>query len=370
METALFIALGLIAGLGIAALAVFVAWPRTPADDPAAEARMAELQRLQGETTVHVQAMGDMLAGRQAELARHVNERLDAVTHRLGQSMHTSTQQTTEHLTKLHERLAVIDSAQKNITDLASQVTSLQGVLSNKQSRGAFGQGRMEAIVQDGLPKGAYDFQHTLKNGKRPDCCVFLPDKRPLVIDSKFPLESVTAYREAKTEDLRKLAAQRFRQDITKHVDDIASKYLIPGETQDVALMFVPSESVYAELHDGFDDVVQKAHRARVMVVSPTLLMLAIQVVQQIQKDARMREAADQIQAEVGRLMKDVSLLGDRMRKLQTHFSQSNEDIRLALISVEKIETRGERISQVEVGDLEPVSNVIPVPLRKIEAGE
>src|SRR6185295_14041914 len=150
-----------------------------------------------------------------------------------------------------------------------------------------------------------------------------------------------TTYREAKTEDLRKLAAQRFRQDITKHVDDIASKYLIPGETQDVALMFVPSESVYAELHDGFDDVVQKAHRARVMVVSPTLLMLAIQVVQQIQKDARMREAADQIQAEVGRLMKDVSLLGDRMRKLQTHFNQSNEDIRLALISVEKIETRG-----------------------------
>src|SRR5205823_14287068 len=149
-------------------------------------------------------------------------------------------------------------SAQKNITDLASQVTSLQGVLSNKQSRGAFGQGRMEAIVQDGLPKGAYDFQHTLKNGKRPDCCVFLPDKRPLVIDSKFPLESVTAYREAKTEDLRKLAAQRFRQDINKHVDDIASKYLIPGETQDVALMFVPSESVYSELHDGFDDVVQK----------------------------------------------------------------------------------------------------------------
>ena len=179
-------------------------------------------------------------------------------------------------------------------------------MLSNKQTRGAFGQGRMEAIIQDGLPKGAYEFQHTLSNGKRPDCVVFLPDQRPLVIDAKFPLEAVTALREAKTDDERKLAAQRVRQDVDKHVNDIAEKYLIPGETQDMALMFVPSESVYAELHDGFDDVVQKAYRAQVMIVSPTLLMLAIQVIQQIQKDARMREAADQIRAEVGHLMDDV----------------------------------------------------------------
>src|SRR5262249_39356917 len=237
---------------------------------------------------------------------------------------------------KLNERLAVIDHAQKNITELASQVTTLQSVLSNKQARGAFGQGRMEAIVQDGLPKGAYEFQYTLSNRTRPDCCIFMPDKRPLIIDAKFPLEGVTAYRDAKSDDDRKTAAQRLRTDVTKHFGDIAEKYLIPGETQEMALMFVPSESVYADIHDGFDDIVQKAYRSRVVMVSPSLLMLAIQVVQQIQKDARMREAADQIRDEVGRLLKDVGLLGDRVRRLQGHFNQSNEDIRQAIISVEK----------------------------------
>src|SRR5204863_3210807 len=138
----------------------------------------------------------EMLAGRQAELHRAVNERLDSVTHHLSQSMTTTREHTSDHLQKLNERLAVIDGAQKNITELASQVTSLQSVLANKQARGAFGQGRMEAIVQDGLPKGAYEFQYTLKSGKRPDCCVFLPDKRPLVIDAKFPREGFTAFRE------------------------------------------------------------------------------------------------------------------------------------------------------------------------------
>ncbi len=164
--------------------------------------------------------------------------------------MQKTTQSTTENLQKLNERLAVIDSAQKNITELATQVTSLQGVLANKQSRGAFGQGRMEIIVRDGLPKDCYEFQYTLSNRLRPDCVMFLPDKRPLVIDAKFPLEAITAYRDAKSDDERKLAAARVRQDIDKHVGDIAQKYLIPGETQDMAFMFVPSESVYAELHE------------------------------------------------------------------------------------------------------------------------
>jgi DNA recombination protein RmuC len=192
-----------------------------------------------------------------------------------------------------------------------------------------------------------------------------------LVIDAKFPLEAVTAYREAKSEDERKAAAQRLRTDVGKHVGDIAGKYLIPGETQELAFMFVPSESVYAELYDGFDDLVQKAYRARVVVVSPSLLMLAIQVVQQIQKDARMREAADQIRDEVGRLVKDVGLLGDRVRKLQTHFNQSNEDIRQAMISIDKIEAHGERIAQVELGaQTSANSNDIPAPVFKLEAGE
>jgi DNA recombination protein RmuC len=297
-----------------------------------------------------------------------MHERLDAVTQHLGTSMQTSTKHTTENLQKLNERLAVIDHAQKNITELATQVTSLQSVLTNKQSRGAFGQGRMEAIVQDALPKGAYEFQFTLSNRTRPDCCIFMPDKRPLVIDAKFPLEGVTAFREAKSDDERKMAAQRLRQDVSRHFADIAQKYLIPGETQEMALMFVPSESVYAEIHDGFDDIVQKAYRSRVVMVSPSLLMLAIQVVQQIQKDARMREAADQIRDEVGHLMGDVGRLADRVRKLQQHFNQSNEDIRQALVSIDKIESRSERIRQVEVGGLEEASDDIG-PFR-LQAGE
>jgi len=328
-----------------------------------ADAAVADIARLQQEATVRLQAMGDMLAGRQSELARMVNERLDSVSHRLGQSMETNKQHTVDHLQRLGERLAVIDGAQKNITDLASQVTSLQSVLSNKQQRGAFGQGRMEIIVQDGLPKDCYEFQFTLSNKSRPDCVVRLPDGRPLVIDAKFPLEAVTALREAKNEDERTKACARVRQDIAKHVGDIASKYLIPGETQDLALMFVPSESVYADLHDGFDDIVQKAFRSNVVIVSPSLLMLAIHVIQQIQKDARMRDAADKIHAEVGHLMNDLDRLQERVFSLQKHFGQANEDVRQILVSAEKIEKRGARIRGVEFEDEPTTAEVIPVSI-------
>jgi DNA recombination protein RmuC len=340
------------------------------------EERIGELARIQAETAGRLQTMGEMLAGRQAELSTAVGERLDAVTNRLGQSMETTTRHTVEGLRHLHERLAVIDSAQKNLTELTSQVTSLREVLANKQARGAFGQARMEAIVRDGLPMGSYEFQITLSNGMRPDCGIFLPDKRPLVIDAKFPLEAVTALRDAKSDEERRRAGQRMRQDVGKHVTDISSKYLIPGETQDMALMFVPSESVYAELYDGFDDIVQKAYRARVVLVSPSLLMLAIQVVQQIQKDARMREAASQIQAEVGHLADDLARLRDRVVKLERHFGQANDDIRQILISADKIDKRAARIDELEFGDTDaaaapPAGVVIPAPMtRKLQAGE
>jgi DNA recombination protein RmuC len=341
-------------------------------DVQAADKQLLELARLQAETAVRIEAMRDVLAGRQAELHRAVNERLDSVTHHLNQSMTTTSQHTVESLQKLNERLAVIDNAQRNIADLASQMTSLQSVLANKQQRGAFGQARMELIVQDGLPKGCYEFQFTLSNKCRPDCAVFLPDRRPLAIDAKFPLEAVTALREAKTEDERKQAGARWRQDVARHVESIAAKYLIAGETQDLALMFVPSESVFAELHDGFDDIVQKAFRAKVVIVSPSLLMLAIQVIQQIQKDARMREAADQIHAEVGHLLDDLKRLHERVLKLQQHFGQANEDVRQILVSAEKIEKRGTRIREVEFED-ETVSTdavVIRAPLpRRLQTG-
>jgi len=365
MPAAIFVACAVLVALGV------VLWrARQPARPDAAA--MAELTRAHGDTAARLEAMIGMLAKGQTQLVHSVNERLDSVSHRLGDSLEKTKLTTVENLQKLNERLAVIDSAQKHITALASQVASLQSVLANKQSRGAFGQGRMEIIVRDGLPKDCYEFQYTLSNRLRPDCAIFMPDNRPLVVDSKFPLEAVTAYRDAGSDDERKLAAARVRQDVIKHVGDIAQKYLIPGETQDMAFMFVPSESVYAELHEDFDDVVQKAFRAKIVIVSPSLLMLAVQLVRQTQRDARMREAADQIRDEVGRLMKDVGLLGDRIRKLQTHFTQANEDVRQSVISIEKIEGRGERIAQVEFsGDAAAASNVIAAPIaRKLEAGE
>src|SRR5947199_7170669 len=312
------------------------------------EERLSEMRRAQSEATGRVDAMGQALAGRQAEMARAVSERLDSVTHRVGQSMEQTTRNTMDSLRVLHERLGLIGNAHKNLTDLTLQVTTLRDVLANKQSRRAFGQARMEAIVQDGMPKGSYEFQFTLSTGKRPDCVVFLPDQRPLCIDAKFPLEAMTALHDARTDDERRIAAQRLRTDIMKHVSDIAEKYLIAGETQDTALMFVPSESVYAEIHDGFDDVIRKAYGGRVGLVSPSLLMLAIQVMQQILKDARMRDAADQIRTEVLNLGDDLGRLRERVLKLQKHFGDVNEDVRQILISADKIEKRAGRIEELD----------------------
>jgi DNA recombination protein RmuC len=347
------------------------------------EERLSDVLRAQNEATGRVDAMGQALAGRQAEMARAVSERLDSVTHRVGQSMEQTTRNTMDSLRVLHERLGIIDSAHKNLTDLTSQVTTLRDVLANKQSRGAFGQARMEAIVQDGMPQGSYEFQHTLSTGKRPDCVVFLPDQRPLCIDAKFPLEAITALHDARSDEEKKYATQRLRQDVMKHVTDIAEKYLIAGETQDTALMFVPSESVYAEIHDGFDDVIQKAYRARVVLVSPSLLMLAIQVMQQILKDARMRDAADQVRTEVMNMMGDVERLRDRVSKLGSHFDQVSEDVRQVLISVNKIGKRAAKIEEldfskddtaVEVATPRIVKagnpDLFPAPSRKLQAGE
>ncbi len=343
------------------------------------EDRLSDMLRAQNESTGRVDAMAQALAGRQTEMARAVNERLDSVTHRVGQSMEHTTRNTMDSLRKLHERLGIIDSAHKNLTDLTAQVTTLRDVLANKQSRGAFGQARMEAIVQDGMPKGSYEFQFTLTTGKRPDCVVFLPDQRPLCIDAKFPLEAMTALHDARTDEERRIAAQRLRSDIMKHVSDIAEKYLIAGETQDTALMFVPSESVYAEIHDGFDDIVQKAYRARVVLVSPSLLMLAIQVMQQILKDARIRDAADQIRNEVMHLGDDLGRLRERVLKLQKHFGDANEDVRQILISADKIEKRAGRIEELDfTKDAPPepprlvkgATELFPLPPRKLQAGE
>lgn len=317
-----------------------------------ADQRMLGILQAQSEMQGRLGTIAEVFGARQAELNQAIGQRLDAMTGRIGQTMTEQTRSTHESLSKLQERLAVIDKAQGNIQSLAGQVVELQAILSNKQTRGAFGQARMEAIVADGLPPGAFEFQATLSNGYRPDCLIRMPNDAPgLVIDAKFPLEAWNAIRAADGTDAQRHAAQAFRRDIEVHIRDIAEKYLVAGETQDTAFMFVPSESVFAEIHEGFEAVVQKAHRARVVIVSPSLLMLSIQVVQAILKDARMREQASVIQNEVVRLLEDVNRLDDRVRKLQAHFSMTQKDVEQILISTDKVTKRGRRIEALEFGE-------------------
>ncbi len=317
------------------------------------ESHLTMLLKSQGEMTGRMQTMAEVFGSRQSDMVRLVNERLDGMGHKLGSSMADTTKQTNEGLRQLHERLAVIDRAQRTITDLSGQVVELQSILANKQTRGAFGQGRMEAIIQDQLPPSAYDFQATLSTGSRPDCLVHMPNGAPsLAIDAKFPLEAFNLLRNAGTEEQTKGAQAQFRRDLTKHIQDIRDKYLLPGETQDTAFLFVPSESVFAELNENFEDLVQKAHRSRIVIVSPSLLMLSIQVIQAVLRDAKMREQAHLIQAEVAHLTGDVGRLNDRVNKLQSHFSQANKDIDQILISTDKITKRSQRIEDLDLGEI------------------
>ena len=314
--------------------------------------KMAALMRANAELTGRVQTMAEVLSARQQELAKHVGERLDSVSHRMGQNLESSTKTTGDNLIKLNERLAVIDSAQARLMGLTQEVVSLKDILANKQTRGAFGQGRMESIVRDGLPQGAYEFQVTLSSGTRPDCLIKLPnDPRGLVVDAKFPLEAFSALKTATTEEERRAANARVRSDISKHIKDIAEKYFLPDETQDLAMMFVPSESIYADLNEYFDDVVQKAYKMRVIIVSPSLLMLAVQVMQSIVRDSQMREQAHIIQKEVRILLEDTGRLRDRVVNLEKHFAQAQKDVSDITTSADKITKRSERISALEFDD-------------------
>lgn len=333
-----------------------------------AEARMAELVASQNELTGRMQTMSEIFSNRQSDMMRVVNERLEGMSGRIGQSISETTKNTQESLAKLQERLAVIDSAQSNIMGLAGQVVELQNILSNKQTRGAFGEGRMQQIVRDGLPIGSYEFQFTLSNGARPDCVIFMPnDTPPLVIDAKFPLESWHKIREAETPEQAKTASQAFRRDVEVHLKAISDKYFLKAETQDTAFMFVPSESIFAEIHENFEGLVQKAHKARVVIVSPSLLMLSIQVMQSVLKDVRMREQAHLIQREIVTLMEDVGRLDDRVRKLDTHFRQAQKDVGDILISSEKVTKRGARITDLEFEEPQQAESEVQPRLKAVE---
>jgi DNA recombination protein RmuC len=367
LEVALYAAAGVFAALLLALVVMSVRANRQRAEEAEAriaaaalsearareaERHLAEVMQRQSEMSGRMQTMAEIFTTRQADFARLVSERLDTQSQRVGQAIESSNQKSEESLGKLAERLAVIDRAQANITTLSKDVVSLQSILSNKQTRGAFGQGRMETIITDGLPVGSFAFQYTLSNNSRPDAVIFMPNGQPhLVIDAKFPLESWQRLQSAQTEQEQHVARLGFRQDMQVHVRAISEKYLIAGETQDTAFMFVPSESIFADIHEHFEDVVQRASRARVVVVSPSLLMLSIQVVQALMRDVRIREEAHRIQAEVRELVGDVGRLKDRVVALQKHFGQANNDISDILTSTSKIVRRGQRIDELELDD-------------------
>lgn len=347
------LALAVLAVLALLALAIalIVHMRGRRREAVAHEAQLAELK-------VRLQTFAEISVTRHGDLARAVNERLDRMTHRVGTDLNETSRKTHESIAKLNERLAVIDTAQKNLTELSTNMVSLQEILANKQARGAFGQMRMETIVKDGLPKGAYTFQATLSNGKRPDCLLHMPNtKAGVVIDAKFPLEGFEAFRTARRDDEKKEAARRVRIDVARHIDSMAERYFIAGETQDTAILFVPSEAIYADLCEHFSDLVQKAHRARIVICAPNMLMLAVQTMQAILKDVKMREQAHLIQREVAMLMDDMGRFRERVLDLQRHFGQTNQDIEKILTSSEKIAARGRKIETLEFEEVAQVGH-------------
>ena len=313
------------------------------------ERHMASVLQVQSEMTGRMQTMSEIFGTRTSDLAKTLVDKIETTNQRMGHNLSENRIKTEQSLSKLNERLAVIDKAQSTITDLSSEIVSLQSILSNKQTRGAFGQGRMEVIIADGLAPSGYTFQATLSNASRPDCLIHMPNDAPdLVIDAKFPLEAWQRMNEGENSQDLKQARTAFKNDIGVHVKAIASKYLIAGETQDTAFMFVPSESIFADLHEHFEDVIQKANRARVVIVSPSLLMLSIQVVQALLRDVKMREQAHLIQKEVRLLMDDIGRLDERVEKLQTHFNSASKDIDLIVTSSKKITRRSGNIEAME----------------------
>lgn len=368
--------LGAAGGLVLALLVLIaiLAWRagRTRRDEALEAVRRA------GELEVRLAEMGGQLrqfaeatSVRDAHMTRTLDERLDNVGRRIGHGLTETNEKTDNSLRQLHERLAVIDTAQANITALSAEMISLKDILSNKQARGAYGQGRMEAIIRDGLHSAAYEFQATLTNNTRPDCLIKLPESElRLVVDAKFPLEAFNAHKSAETEEALNQAEQRLRRDVQVHIKDISQKYLIAGETHETAVMFVPSESIYADLHEHFEDVIQKAHRAHVVIASPNILMLLVQTMQAIFKDSRMREQAGLIQTEVIRLLDDVERMRTRMIDLRRHFELANKDIEKLETSSDKIVNRGSKIEQLDLAEPADQPDSIEQPKPKLVAGE
>ncbi len=266
----------------------------------------------------------------------------------------------------MQQRLKTIDKAQENITKLSGDVLSLQDILSNKQTRGAFGEIQLHDIVSKALPSDSYTLQATLTNGKRADCLIHLPNPPgPIVIDSKFPLEAYETLRAAKTDWEVTEAARQFRAAVRTHIKAISEKYIIEGETADGALMFLPSEAVYAELHANFPEVVRDGFAARVWIVSPTTCMATLNTMRAILKDARMREQAGAIRATLRQLHRDVELVVERVDKLNTHFSQARTDLEQINTAAERAGKRAAKLDNFDFEELAPDAQIVPLPVPK-----
>ncbi|MBT5049634.1 MAG: DNA recombination protein RmuC [Rhodospirillaceae bacterium] len=296
--------------------------------------------------------LSERLQAQERAVTKTLEERLADLTRRIGENLQKNTTHTGETMAKLQERLAVIDAAQKNITELSGQVVGLQDILANKQARGAFGEIQLQDLVRNALPPSAYDFQVTLGNGKRADCMVHLPNPPgSIVIDAKFPLESYRALVDAPDDAARTQARRKFASDVAVHIGHIAERYIVPGETAESALLFLPSEAVYAELHANFPEVLERSYAQRIWIVSPTTMMATLNTVRAVLKDARMREQAGVIQQEVTRMLQDVGRLDQRVENLEKHFGQAEKDLREIRTSAEKVVRRGEHITEIELGE-------------------
>jgi DNA recombination protein RmuC len=352
MDTILLIAI-LIGVLGAGALlaALYVATRRNSSGQEAAEMAIRLSQMTEAQAAQQAQ-LAQTLQAQERALAKAVDERLQALTGKIDATLEKTTKTQTTTLDDLKERLVRIDTAQKNLTELSSQVVGLQEILSNKQARGAFGEVQLQDLVESAMPPGSYTFQATLGDGKRADCLLDLPNPPgPIVVDAKFPLEAWRALQAAETDTAKKEAERAFRRDVALHVKAIAEKYIIPGETADAALMFLPSEAVYAELHANFGDTVDAAHRAKVFIVSPTTLWALLNTMRAVMKDVRMKEAAGVIQNEVLTMLKDVDRLDKRVDHLEKHFEMAGKDIKDIRISADKVKNRGGRIQDIQLDD-------------------
>jgi DNA recombination protein RmuC len=291
----------------------------------------------------------------QTAMLQVMESRLAEVQRQMTEALHGTSTRTARSLGELQTRLETIDKAQANIEKLSGNVLSLQDILSNKQTRGAFGEIQLHDIVQKALPKDAYTMQATLSNGKRADCLIHLPNPPgPIVIDAKFPLEAYEALRRADSPRLAQEAAGLMRTAVRTHIRAISEKYILDGETADGALMFLPSEAVYAELHANFPDLVREGFSAKVWIVSPTTCMATLNTMRAVLKDARMREQAGAIRRELSLLYADVERLGARVENLDRHFGQAAKDIEEIKISSDKATKRARRLDNFDFEELAP----------------